>query len=173
MEVYECVRARRTVRKYRADAVPDGVIHRILNAARWAPSSRNQQPWHFVVVTDLDVLTTLGSVATSGRFIADAPLVIAVVMDGADRPELDAGRALQQMELVAWDEGLGTCFVGVRLSDQNRAVKEMLDIPAGMELVALLAMGYRAEEAGRVGTPRKPLSEIAHRGRFGIAYEAS
>lgn len=172
MEVYECVRTRRTVRKYKVEAVPDGVIRRVLNAARWAPSSRNQQPWHFVVVTDADTLTKLGSVATSGRFIADSPLVIAVVMDGADRPELDAGRALQQMELVAWDEGLGTCFVGVRLSDQNRAVKERLGIPAGMELVALLVMGFRREESGSVGTPRKPLSEIAHRGRFGVAYEA-
>jgi nitroreductase len=173
MEVYECIRARRTVRSYRTDAVPDGVIGKVLNAARWAPSSRNQQPWHFVVVTDSDVLTTLGSVATSGRFVADAPLVIAVVMDGADRPDLDAGRALQQMELVAWDEGLGTCFVNLRIAEENRAVKEMLGIPAGMELVALLPMGYRRDEKGRRGTPRKPLSEIAHRGRFGIAYEAS
>lgn len=173
MEVYECVRARRTVRKYRTEAVPDGVVQRILNAARWAPSSRNQQPWHFVVVTDSDVLTTLGSVATSGKFIADAPLVIAVVMDGADRPELDAGRALQQMELVAWDEGLGTCFVNLRIEEENRAVKEILGIPAGMELVALLPIGFRQKESGRAGTPRKSLSEIAHRGRFGVAYETS
>ncbi len=172
MEVYECIRTRRTVRKYKGDAVPEQVIRRILNAARWAPSSRNQQPWHFVVVSDPDTLTTLGAVATSGRFVAEAPLVIAVVMDGADRPDLDAGRALQQMELAAWDQGLGTCFVNLRIEAENRAVKEMLGIPAGMELVALLPMGYRLEEARRAGTPRKRLSQIAHRGRFGTAYEA-
>jgi nitroreductase len=107
MEVYECIRDRRTVRSYRADAVPDRVISRILSAARWAPSSRNQQPWHFVVVTDADTLKTLGSVVTSGKFIGDAPLVIAVVMDGADRPELDAGRALQQMDLFCGRRAFG------------------------------------------------------------------
>ncbi len=173
MEVYECIRLRRTVRSYKSELVPDGVIRRILSAARWAPSSRNQQPWHFVVVTDSDTLTTLGSVATSGKFITEAPLVIAVVMDGADRPELDAGRALQQMELVAWDEGLGTCFVNLRIEEENRAVKGMLGIPVDMELVALLPMGYRLEDVRKAGTPRKPLSEIAHRGRFGVAYEAT
>ena len=70
MEVYECVRTRRTIRKYKTDTVPEQVVRRILNAARWAPSSRNQQSWHFVVVTDPDTLATLGTVATSGRFIA-------------------------------------------------------------------------------------------------------
>ena len=172
MEVYECVRTRRTIRKYKTDTVPEQVVRRILNAARWAPSSRNQQSWHFVVVTDPNILATLGTVATSGRFIAKAPLLIAVVMDGADRPELDAGRALQQMELVAWEEGLGTCFVGVRMEDQNRTVKDILGIPLSMGLVALLPMGYRLDETRSVGTPRKPLSQIAHRGRFGTAYEA-
>ena len=172
MEVYECVRTRRTIRKYKTDTVPEQVVRRILNAARWAPSSRNQQAWHFVVVTDPDTLTTLGTVATSGSFIAEVPLLIAVVMDGADRPELDAGRALQQMELVAWEEGLGTCFVGVRLEDQNRTVKDILGIPLSMELVALLPMGYRLDEPRSGGTPRKPLSQIAHRGLFGTAYEA-
>ena len=171
MEVYECVRTRRTIRKYKTDTVPEQVVRRILNAARWAPSSRNQQSWHFVVVTDSDTLTILGTVATSGRFIAKAPLLIAVVMDGADRPELDAGRALQQMELVAWEEGLGTCFVGVRMEDQNRTIKDILGIPLSMGLVALLPMGYRLNETRSVGTPRKPLSQIAHRGRFGTAYE--
>ena len=172
MNVYECVKTLRMIRKYQPDTVPEQVVRRILNAARWAPSSRNQQAWHFVVVTDPGTLKTLGTVATSGSFIAEAPLLIAVVMDGADRPELDAGRALQQMELVAWEEGMGTCFVTVRLEDQNRTVKDILGIPLSMELVALLPMGYRLDEKRSGGTPRKPLSQIAHRGRFGTAYEA-
>jgi nitroreductase len=76
------------------------------------------------------------------------------------------------MELVAWEEGLGTCFVGVRVEDQNRTIKDILGIPLSMGLVALLPMGYRLNETRSVGTPRKPLSQIAHRGRFGTAYEA-
>ena len=114
MEVYECVRARRTVRSYRPDPVPGAVVDKLLRAGRWAPSSRNSQPWHFIVVRNRETLRELGAIAASGRFVADAPMAIAIAMDNAERPDLDAGRALQQMELVAWEEGLGTCFVGLR-----------------------------------------------------------
>ncbi|MEC9446417.1 MAG: nitroreductase family protein, partial [Chloroflexota bacterium] len=98
-----------------------------------------------------------------------APLAIAVVMDDAPRPQLDAGRALQQMELVAWSEGVGMCFVGVREADQQRAVKELLGIPDKMELITLLPFGYRADIPKPAGTPRKPMSEIIHWERFGGA----
>ena len=131
MEVYECVRSRVTVRSIKPDPVPDAVVRKLLRAGRWAPSSRNRQPWHFIVVSDAQMLKRLGEIATSGRFIADAPLAIAIVVDDADRPELDAGRALQQMELVAWDEGLGTCFVGLRVEEQNWQIKELLGMPIG------------------------------------------
>ena len=129
MDVYECVRALRTVRQFKTDAVPDEVVAKIVRAGRWAPSSRNQQPWHFVTITDPQVLRAIGGIATSGRFLADAPLAIAVVMENSDRADLDAGRALQQMELVAWAEGLGTCFVGLSVPDQSGRIKEILDIP--------------------------------------------
>ncbi|MCH8746065.1 MAG: nitroreductase family protein, partial [Chloroflexi bacterium] len=114
MEVFDCIRNRRTVREFKPDPVPEEVLHKILQAGRWAPSSSNSQPWHFVVVQEPATLQRLGEIATQGAFIANAPVVIAIVMDNAPRPQLDAGRAIQQMELVAWSEGLGTCFVGVR-----------------------------------------------------------
>ena len=161
------------MRSFKPDPVPDRVVRRILRSAQWAPTSRNQQPGQFIVIQDRETLESIGRIAATGSFVGRAPFAIAIVMVNADSPELDAGRALQQMELVARDAGLGPRFVGVRLDEQNREIKEMLGIPAGMELVALLAMGYRRQEQGRVGTPRKPLSEIAHRGRFGIAYKAS
>ena len=172
MEVYECVRTRRTIRRFKPDPVPEATITRVLRAARWAPSSRNQQPWHFIVVRDRDILRSIGEIATSGQFVGDAPVAIAIVMDGADRADLDAGRALQQMELVAWAEGLGTCFVGLRVEEQNKKVKELLNIPARMELITLLPFGYRPDGSDRHGKRRKPLSEIAHSETFGHPYVA-
>ena len=110
----------------------------------------------------------LGEIATSGPFLADAPLAIAILMEGADAPELDAGRAIQQMELVAWEEGLGTCFIGLLTADQHRAVKDLLGIPNSAHLVTILPFGYRAR------TPRskrrRPLSEIAHDGHYGVPF---
>ena len=135
MEVFDCIKNRRTVREFRPEPIPEEVIHKILQAGRWAPSSSNSQPWHFVVVQDPITLKRLGEIATQGPFVANAPVVIAIAMENAPRPQLDAGRAIQQMELVAWSEGLGTCFVGVRQEEQQRAVKDLLGIPAELELI--------------------------------------
>jgi len=167
MDVYQCIRSRRIVRDYKPDPIPQEVLHKILQAGRWAPSSSNTQKWHFIVVQDRDILATLGKIATHGPFIGQAPLAIAVVMDNAPRPQLDAGRALQQMELMAWSQGIGMCFVGVREADQQQAVKKLLSIPEAMELVTLLPFGYRTEGTQPPGTPRKPMQEIVHWGRFG------
>ena len=168
MEVFECIRGRRTIREYKSDPIPEDVLEKILQAGRWSPSSSNSQPWHFVVVQDPSTLSELGRIATQGSFISDAPLAIVIVMENAPRPQLDAGRAIQQMELVAWSEGLGTCFVGVRIEEQQIAVKELLNIPSDLELVTIMPYGYRPTSINRTGTPRKDLADMVHREKFGI-----
>ena len=167
MDVYQCLRSRRTVREYKPDPIPQELVRKILQAGRWAPSSSNTQKWHFIVVQDRDTLAALGKIATHGPFIGQAPLAIAVVMDDAPRPQLDAGRALQQMELMAWSEGVGMCSVGVREEDQQQAIKKLLGIPETLELITLLPFGYRAEGPKGPGTPRKPMEDIVHWERFG------
>ena len=169
MDVYEAARSRLTVREFRPDPVPDAVVEKMLRAVQWAPSSRNLQPWHLIVIRQRETLEEIGRIATSGRFVADAPMAIAVAMESADRAELDAGRAVQQMELVAWEEGLGTCFVGLRVAEQNRQVKSLLGIPESFELVTVLPFGYRADRSrgSRGRKNRKRLSEIAHSESFG------
>jgi nitroreductase len=172
MEVYQCIRTRRTIREFKTDPVPDEVVYKILQAGRWSPSSSNSQPWHFIVIKERATLEAIGRIATSGSFIGQAPLAVAIVMDSARRPELDAGRAIQQMELMACSEGLGTCFVGLRQEEQQRQIKELLEIPEGLELITVLPFGYRAPGPRRRGTPRKPMSEIAHSEKFGQQYVA-
>lgn len=164
MDVFNAIRTRRTVRDFKPDPVPDAIIHKMLQAARWSPSSSNTQPWHFIVVRDGDTIRRLGEICTQGTFIGQAPLAIAVVMGETRRPQLDAGRALQQMELVGWSEGLGTCFVGIR-GEQQTEVKALLDIPEEMELITVLPFGYRIPREPGTGTPRKPMSEITQIGR--------
>jgi nitroreductase len=170
MEVYECIRTRRTIREFTSAPVPDEIVYKILQAGRWAPSSSNTQPWHFIVVRERATIAAIGKLATQGAFIGQAPLAIAIVMENARRPQLDAGRAIQQMELLAWSEGLGTCFVGIRTAEQQQAIKELLGIPEAMELITVLPFGYRPTGPRAAGTPRKPMAEIAHSEKFGIAY---
>ena len=172
MDVYDAVRTRLTVREFKADPVPDEVVHKLVLTGRLTASSRNLQPWHFIVIRDRDMLSKIAAIASSGRFIADAPMAIAIAMENADRPDLDTGRAMQQIELVAWEEGLGTCFVGLRIEEQNSQVKDLLGIPDSIDLVTVLPFGYRLD--GNDGTQglknRKPLSQVAHSERFGQAY---
>ena len=170
MEVYDCIRSRRTVRNFEPDPVPDRVLNRILRAGRWAPSSSNVQPWHFIVIKNPATIQTMGGIATQGTFLGQAPLAIAIVMEDAARPQLDAGRVIQQMELVAWSEGLGTCFVGLRAEEQQVALKELLGIPSEMELITILPFGYREEGFTGRGVARKSMAEIAHSEKFGQSY---
>ena len=170
MDVITCLRTRLTVRTFLPDPVPNAVVTDLLHAARWAPSSRNLQPWHFIVVRDRSLLQQIGQIAASGRFISGAPLAVAVLMDKAERPGVDAGRAIQQMELAAWDYGLGTCFVGLKNADQNRKIKELLDIPSHMELITVLPFGYRPPDIKGAGKDRKPLVDIAHDEKFDTPY---
>ena len=166
MNIYECLRTRRTVREFKPDSVSEESLAKLLSAARWSPSSRNQQPWRFVVIRDRDTLASLGETASSGGFLARAPLAIAIVMEDADQPEMDAGRALQQMELVAWSEGMGTCFVTLS-DDQRECIADLLGIPRGLELITVLPFGYRHEAFRGQGIPRKPLSQLVHVERYG------
>ena len=169
MDVYQCIRSRLTVREFKPAPVPERVIRRMLQAARWSPSARNRQPWNFVVVQNRDTLSQIGSIASSGGFIGGAPLAMAVVMDRGGRPEFDAGRSLQHMELAAWAEGVGGCVAGVR-GDENGRVKELLDIPEDKELVTVMAFGYPTDEAAAGTKLRKTLPEISHSERFGQSY---
>jgi nitroreductase len=173
MDVYDCIRSRRTVREFKPDPVPGEIVHKILQAGRWSPSSSNTQPWHFVVIQDRATIAAIGRIATQGSFIGHAPLAIAVAMENARRPQLDAGRAIQQMELMAWSEGLGTCFVGIRAAEQQQSIKELLGIPEAMELITVLPFGYRLAGRRATGTPRKPMAEIAHSEKFGTAYASN
>ena len=166
MDVYECLRGRRTVRRFKPTPVPEATLTKILNAARWAPSSRNQQPWHLIVIKNRETLEQIGRVAGTGSFVGDAPLAIALVMENADQPGMDAGRALQQMEIMAWSEGMGTCFVTLTEAERQKIV-ELLTIPAEMDLITVLPFGYRADDSRGRGVPRKPLSEMIHNETFG------
>ena len=167
MDVYEAIRRRVAVRDFTSAPVPEPVIRKILRAARWAPSQRNRQPWHFIVMQSKETLERIGGLASSGEYIAGAPMAIAVVMSNARMAQFDAARAIENMILTAWAEGIGTCYVGAIDRD---AVKQMLGVPKEMELTTVMPFGYPTDAAKAEGKRRKPLSEIAHRERFGTPY---
>ena len=164
MDVFEAVRTLLAVRRYQDRPVPEDVLRRIVEAGRLTASSMNMQPWHFIVVQDRDTLRRLGALAPTGPYIAQAPLAIVVAIDKTRFAVSDASRAIQSMLLTAWAEGVGSNWVGFGgLED----VKALLNIPAELDLLAILPFGYPVDAVGRGKKQRKPLGEVAHRERYG------
>jgi nitroreductase len=168
MEVFEAVRTVLAVRGYQDKPVPPDLVRRIVEAGRLTGSSMNRQPWHFIVVEDRDMLLQLGAVAQTGSYIAQARLAIVVAIEETKFSVSDASRAIQSMILAAWSEGVGSNWVGFFGLDE---VKSLLSIPDELDVLAIVPFGYPAQDVGRGKKQRKPLSEVAHRERFGQPFE--
>jgi nitroreductase len=164
VDVFEAIRTILAVRQYQDRPVPDEVVRRVVEAGWLTASSKNEQPWHFVVVRDRDTLRRLGELATTGPYTAQASAAIVVAIEDTRFAVSDASRAIQSMMLTAWDAGVGSNWVGFGGLD---AIKQLLHIPATMDVLAVVPLGYPAQRIGRGKKRRKPLGEVASRERYG------
>jgi nitroreductase len=164
LDTFTCIRTRREIREYFDKPIPDRSLAKILEAGRLAPSSKNSQPWQFIVVKNKETLGRIASLSPTGAHIAKAPLAIAVLMDGAKLPEIDGARAIQNMVLEAWDLGIGACWVTNFYED---AVKDILGAPQRMKLVSVIPFGYPTEPKTNRKKIRKSLQEIVSEERLG------
>ncbi|MFQ5909037.1 MAG: nitroreductase family protein [Thermoplasmata archaeon] len=164
METWACIRGRVAVRSFTEEEVPEEMVLRVLEAGRWAPSAKNSQPWHFIVIRNRSTLQDLARLTSTGPYLADAPMAIVVTMIGAKFPQADAGRAIQNMVLAAWDQGLGTCWVA---NFDQEPTRRLLGLPDDAKVVSAFPLGFPSPEAARRGKRRKPLAQIASWEKFG------
>lgn len=167
MQVFEAVETLLAIRQYEDKAIPEESVQRILEAARLTASSRNTQQWDFIVVQNKETLQRLGELARTGPYIADAPLAIAVVVPERSIGYVDGARAVQDMMLVAWEDGIGSNWVGNVNTDE---IKSLLNVPQDHMVLTIVPFGYPVRDVGEGKKERKPLSEIAHAERFGQPY---
>jgi nitroreductase len=167
MEVFDAVRTLLAVRRYQDRPVSEDTIRRVLEAGRLTASAANRQPWHFVVVQDRDMLRQIGGVMPSAPYVAQAQLAIVVAVDRTPLAVSDASRAIQSMLLTAWSDGVGGNWSGFGGLDR---VGALLGIPAELDVLAVLPLGYPADDVGRGKKNRKPLDQLAHRERWGIPF---
>ena len=149
MDIYEIMRTRRSVRKYRPDPIPQEVLMRVLDAARIAPSGSNRQPTRFIVVQDEETKAKLVPLCHDQAFVATAPALICAVGRNINynRGEwmgdcamiVDVVIAVDHLTLAARAEGLGTCWIG---SFNNAKLKEFFRFPEDVNVVALTPLGY-------------------------------
>jgi nitroreductase len=168
MQVFEAVRTVLAIRKYKPEPIPSDITHKILEAGRLTASSKNLQPWHFIAVESREDLEALGKMARTGPYIAEAGLAVAVAIEPSKYAESDASRAIQSMILTAWEEGLGSNWVGFYGLEEAH---EYLEIPDSLELIAIVPFGYSDAISTKGKKKRKAFSEVVHRGRFGLNFE--
>ncbi len=163
MDIFEAISKRYSCRGYQDKSVEPEKIHRILEAARLAPSAKNLQDWRFVVVTDAALRQRLCVAANNQAFVGQAPVVIVaccvvdhVMRCGQPIGPIDIAIALEHMALQATALELGSCWIGSFFPDQVRSI---LGIPGSVTIVELMTIGYPSIPQG----PRKrePIEAIA------------
>jgi nitroreductase len=168
VDTYLAVASKRDWRSYADRPIPDDVAERILDAGRLAGSGSNRQPWTFVVAESDDARRRLSETVYVPSNILTAALVVAIATPGGGRA-LDVGRALQNMALVAWNEGVVSCPNG--LTDAAGA-NEAVGLTGDEQVVIVLSFGYpkrpldpgaRSAEGWSGEANRRPLSEIIRR----------
>lgn len=169
METWDAITARRNVRTYLDRPIERGDLERILDAARRTPSSRNEQRWDFVVITDKTDLERLSHVWQGARHVPGSAATIALVAPESDNPRMresiqyDLGQVTMAMMIAAADLGIGTGHSSVH--DQEVA-REVLGFPDGYFCGWLIALGYPADRPLKpIRNPnRRPLSDVVHDG---------
>jgi nitroreductase len=170
VDVFEAIRTVLAVREYDERAVPDAVVRKIVEAGWLTASSRNGQPWHFVVVQDEEMLQKLGKVVRTGPYIANAPMAVAVAFERSSAyGASDVSRAVQSMVLAAWEEGVGSNWAGFGGLDD---AAKLLGVPDTYEVFAVLPFGYPKRRIGRGKKNRRPLADVVSRERFGRAFSS-
>ncbi len=160
MDTYRCIMTKRDLRSFTDAAIPDEVLRKVLNAGRMSGSSRNRQPWTFIVVRER---ARLRSLATFGRFaqhVATAAVAIVVIIDDPGQA-FDAGRCAQNMMLAAWNDGIASCPASMHKASE---AKRFLGVPEDKTIAVTISFGY-PDPRGRRPTERAVLRILAGRGR--------
>ena len=168
MDTYLAVASKRDWRSYADRPIPDDVVERILDAGRLTGSAMNRQPWTFVVVSDPERKEQLAQTVYAAGNVQGAAVAIAIATEGGGSP-LDVGRAMQNMMLVAWNDGVVSCPNGM---PDPAAAAQVLGLEGDLQPVNVLTFGYprrelrpesRSAEEWSRDANRRPISEVVER----------
>jgi len=126
--------------------VPEALVARLIEVARWTGSARNRQPWRFVQVRDRAAIRRLSALGAYARFVAGAPAVLAIASadDGFADTEFDVGRVTQSIVLAAAAAGLGCCPATIFPEPNVETARAILGLADGWCPRHILALGYPA-----------------------------
>lgn len=167
-DVFVCMKDSHSIRHFKSEPIPESVLTRILEAACWAPSAGNLQPWYFYVVKNSQLKDKIFEVSFEQEQIRQAPVLIVILSDPARSNERyhergaqlyclqDTAAAAQNMLLAAEALDLGACWIG---AFEEVKVQTLLEAPPRLRAVAMLAIGY-SDEKSRQTKERLSIAEV-------------
>jgi len=161
VDAIQCLKTRRSNRRYTPEPVPREVLEDVVDCARLAPSGRNVQPWEFVVVTDAETRERLAELATYGKFIAQAPACIVVLCRRGGHDVEDGSAATTNLCNAARAHGLGSCWIAGWNTPYASDVIRLVGGGDELALIALVAVGH-VHKDDDPAPPKRPLAEVLH-----------
>lgn len=166
MNVNEAIQKKRAVREFSDQKISAADVNKIVYAGRRAQSSKNSQPWHFIIIQDESILKSLAVLGNWATHIAGASMAVAIITPNPDtlfNIMFDAGQAAAYMQLAAWELGIGSCLATIYEIEKARL---LLGIPEDLHIRIAISFGYPADESVLVRPlakgGRKPADEIVH-----------
>ena len=175
MNFHELILKRQSDRQYTNKPVDKEIINKCIDAARLAPSASNSQPWTFIVVDDVELKDkvakkTFGPLKSFNKFVPQAPVIIAIVLEKPkiitelggrikkkEYPLIDIGIAAEHICLQAAEEGLGTCMLGWF---DEQAIKTLLNVPENKNISLLITLGYTPDDYKHRKKIRKEMEKV-------------
>jgi len=166
MDIMEAIMNRRSIREYKDKVISKESLDKLVEAARFAPTARNIQPWEFIVITEGAVLKKIGEMADNGRFVAEAKACIAVFCQETKYYLEDGCAATVNILLAATSLGIGSCWVAGDKKPYCEEVRKLLNVPASCKLVSMIALGYPHTKDAFMAAKKRALDELIHREKF-------
>ncbi len=159
--VFDTIFKRRSTRKFTDQEIPDNLLHEILEAARWAPSGLNNQPWRFTILKNPEIKNKISELTRYSAIVKDSSTCIAIfyhLPSGYNREKdiMSIGACIQNILLASASLGIGAVWLGEILKNKNN-VNSYLEINSDNELMAIIALGYPDEKPQK---DRKPLQDL-------------
>jgi nitroreductase len=164
MDTFECISKRASVREYKAQPISQQVLTQLVDAGRRAPTARGIEPWKFVVVTEKEVLQKLAELANTGVFIKDSASCVVVFCQDTKYYLEDGCAATENILLAACSLGLGACWVAGDKKPYTEDIKKLLNAPADLKLISLIALGWPKKEIPQ--NKKRRLNEVIHWQKF-------
>ena len=165
MDAFECIATKLEVREFSTQDVPSEIRSMILEAARLTGTGMNTQHWRFIMVEKKDNLKKLAEDSTSGSWVAGANFAVIVLTNPKYGFHLiDTGRVLQNMQLTAWNQGVGSgLFTGIR----EEKLRSDFQIPSELSPSVTIGFGYPARELTGKRKNRLPIRELVYYEKYG------